>query len=154
MATTPKVFVDTHVLLHADDAAFPERCAQARAWLQALWLRRCGRLSTQVLSEYYQLATQRLTPPMKQGDARAEVRRYQHWRPWQTDHQTVETAWAMEARFGLPWTDALVVAAAIQQGCRYLLSDRLPQGQAYDSVQILNPFLTGPECLDEAPEKA
>ena len=142
MATSPKVFVDTHVLLHADDAAFPERCTQARAWLQALWLRRCGRLSTQVLSEYYQLATQRLSPPMKQGDARAEVRRYQHWRPWQTDQATVESAWSLESRFGLAFADALIVASAKAQGCTLLLSLALPHGAVYDSVQVLNPLVS------------
>ena len=30
----------------------------------------------------------------------------------QIDHQTVETAWGVEARFGLPYWDALIVAAA------------------------------------------
>ena len=149
-AAPDRVFVDTQVLLHADDAAFPERCRQARAWLQALWLRRSGRLSTQVLGEYYLLATQRLQPPGNPGDARAEVRRYQHWKPWPTDHQTVETAWAMESRFGLAWWDALTVAAAIHQGCRYLLSVQLPHGAVYDSVQVLDPFRVGPEALDDA----
>lgn len=148
MAAPALVFVDTTVLLHADDAGFAERYQQARAWLQALWLRRCGRLSVQVLNDYYVLATRRLMPPMAPGDARAEVRRYQHWKPWQTDHQTVETAWAMEARFQLDWADALVVAAAIQQGCRYLLSDELVHDQTYDGVQILNPFVVGPDRLD------
>lgn len=154
MANAPKVFVDTQVLLYADDAAFPDKYRQARDWLRQLWLRRCGRVSTPVLSSYYLQATQRLHPPMKQGDARAEVRRYQHWKPWQVDHQTVETAWAMEARFQLGWSDALTVAAAIHQGCRYLLSEELPQGHQFDHVQIINPFLVGPELLDQAPEDA
>lgn len=154
MVAETLVFVDTTILLYADDAAFPEPSARARAWLAALWLRRSGRLSTQVLADYYELATQRLTPPMKQGDARAEVRRYQHWKPWAIDHQTVETAWAMEARFALGWRHALIVASALHQGCRYLLSDELPHGQFFDSVQILNPMLVGPETLDEAPPKA
>ena len=43
---------------------------------------------------------------------RAEVRRYQHWNPWSTDHQTVETAWAVESRYGLNYWDALMVSAA------------------------------------------
>lgn len=142
------VFVDTNVLLYADDAAFPDKHRCAREWLGALWMRRCGRVSTQVLNEYYANATRKLRPPVPQGDARAEVRRYQHWKPWQIDHQTVETAWAMEARFQLSWWDALIAAAAIHQGCRYLLSEDLQHGQHLDSVQVLNPFLVGPEVLD------
>ncbi|MBQ0958131.1 PIN domain-containing protein [Ideonella sp. 4Y11] len=148
------VFVDTNVLLYADDAAFPAKSERAREWLAALWMRRSGRLSTQVLNEYYANATRKLRPPMKQGDARAEVRRYQHWKPWAIDHQTVETAWAMEARFQLSWWDALIVASAIHQGCRYLLTEDLQHGQQIDSVQILNPFLVGPAVLDEPALKA
>ena len=69
------VFVDTGVLLAADDAFDPDRQAQARAWLQALWLRRAGRVSTQVLNDYYVIATQ--TFAMPPGDARAKLRRLQ-----------------------------------------------------------------------------
>jgi len=76
------------------------------------------------------------------------VRRYQRWQPWAIDHSTVESAWSVESRYGLPYWDALIVAAAQAQGCRYLLSEDLQHGQQVDSVQILNPFLVGPEVLD------
>ncbi|MEK8031666.1 PIN domain-containing protein [Ideonella sp. DXS29W] len=148
MASGSTVFVDAGVLLSADDGADPVRYQRARDWLRALWTRRLGRLSSQVLTEYYAIATQRLAPAMPQGDARAEVRRYQHWKPWQIDHQTVETAWAVEARFQVPWWSALIVAAAQHQGCRYVLTESLAHGQQIDSVQVVNPFIAGPEILD------
>ncbi|MEY2861736.1 MAG: hypothetical protein RL392_2194, partial [Pseudomonadota bacterium] len=102
------VFVDTNVLLNADDSHDAARQACMREWLQALWQGRAGRVSTQVLNDYYVTATQHFGMP--HGDARAKLRRYQLWQPWQIDHQTVETAWGVEARFGLPYWDALVVA--------------------------------------------
>ena len=83
--------------------------------------RRAGRVSTQVLNDFYRLVTTRLQPPMPNGDARAEVRRYQRWQPWAIDHATVESAWSIESRFGLAYMDALVVAAAKAQGCELLL---------------------------------
>jgi predicted nucleic acid-binding protein len=134
--------------LYADDAADAAKHQRANDWLQVLWTRRCGRVSTQVLNEYYVNATRKLSPPVKQGDARAEVRRYQHWKPWQLDHQTVETAWAMESRFAVSWWDALILSAALHQGCHYVLSEDMQHGQQIDSVQILNPFLVGPDVLD------
>ncbi|MFM2059551.1 MAG: hypothetical protein RLY71_3936 [Pseudomonadota bacterium] len=148
MPSASTVFVDTNVLLYADDAADAVKHRRALDWLQALWLSRAGRLSTQVLNEYYFNATRKLKPPVKQGDARAEVRRYQHWRPWAVDHQTVETAWALESRYGLSYWDGLIVASALHQGCRYVLTEDLQHGQQIDSVQILNPFVVGPEVLD------
>lgn len=136
------VFVDTNVLLAADDAFDATRQARVRDWLQALWARRAGRVSTQVLNAYYVGATQHFAMP--QGDARAKLRRYQLWQPWQIDHQTVETAWGVEARFGLPYWDALIVAAAAQSGASHVLSFDLQHGQQIDGVAILSPLQATP----------
>ena len=140
------VFVDTPVLLHADDVRDKLKQAQCRGWLSALWQRRSGRLSTQVLSEYYVNATRTLKLP--QGDARAKVRRFQVWQPWQTDHQTVETAWGIEMRFGLSYWDALVIATASQAGCTHVLSANLEHGQHYGAVQIIDPFKSDINLLE------
>jgi predicted nucleic acid-binding protein len=145
--SAPLVVVDTTVLLRSEDGADPAAQAQAIAWLALLWQRRLGRVSTQVLGEFYQQATRLLQPAMPAGDARAEVRRYQRWTPWQIDHATVEAAWSVESRFGLGYTDALIVAAAQQQGCRFLLTEHLPHQQVIDSVTLLHPSLADPSVL-------
>ncbi len=148
MTSAPIVFVDTNVLVYAEDRAHPSKHEAARGWLRALWLRRLGRVSTQVLNEFYSVTTRKLKPAMPAGDARAEVRRYQRWQPWMVDHATVEAAWAVESRYGLSYWDALMVAAAQQQGCAALLTEDLQHDQVVDGVRILNPFLVGPEWLD------
>ncbi len=142
------VFVDATVLLYAVDDQDLAKRDQARRWLAACWERRCGRLSHQVLNEFYLQARQKFPSAVSAGDARAEVRRYQNWRPWASDHPTVEAAWAIEARYPLGFWDALIVASAQQQGCDSLLTDALPHGQQIDGVHILNPFTVGPETLD------
>lgn len=142
------VLLDTTVLLYCVDDQDLAKRDRAREWVAACWTRRCGRISVQVLNEFYSQARKKFASAIAAGDARAEVRRYQHWKPWQVDHPTVETAWAIESRYGLTYWDALVVASAQQQGCRYVISEDLPHGQQIDSVQILNPFLVGPDVLD------
>ena len=149
MPSASTVFVDTNVLLYAEDRANAAKHAAARSWLRELWLRRCGRLSTQVLNEFYVNATRKLRPPMPAGDARAEVRRFQRWQPWAPDHATVEAAWAVESRYGLHYWDALMVAAAQQQGCAYLLSEDLQHEQQLDGIRVINPFVVGPQRLDD-----
>jgi predicted nucleic acid-binding protein len=144
------VFVDTNVLIYSEDGADSAKQARAIDWLRELWQRRCGRLSTQVLNEFYVNATRRIQPPMPAGDARAEVRRYQRWQPWAIDHATVETAWSVESRFGFNYWDALIVAAAQQQGCELLLTEDLQHDQQIDGVRVINPFKVGPELLDAA----
>jgi predicted nucleic acid-binding protein len=145
-----RVFVDTNVLLCAVDDREPPKRDRARAWVAACWERRCGCISTQVLSEFYSNARRRFSTAISSGDARALVRRYQHWRPWAIDQPTVETAWAVETRYSLNYWDALMIAAAQHQGCTLMLSEGLPHDQQIDSVRIVNPFLVGPELLDAA----
>ncbi|MDC6167734.1 PIN domain-containing protein [Paucibacter sp. XJ19-41] len=140
------VFVDTSVLILSEDGADPEARVKALAWLMLLWQQRAGRVSTQVLNDFYRLVTTRIQPPMPNGDARAEVRRYQRWNPWAIDHATVESAWSIESRFGLAYADALIVAAAKAQGCELLLSLELPHEQQLDSVRILNPLQSEPSA--------
>jgi len=142
------VFIDTSVLILSEDGAHSEQREQVLACLRELWRTRSGRVSTQVLNDFYRLVTTRIAPPMPNGDARAEVRRYQRWNPWAIDHATVESAWSIESRFGLAYADALIVAAAKAQGCTVLLSLDLPHEQVYDSVQVLNPLLAMPEQLE------
>lgn len=142
------VFVDTNVLLYAEDAAHADKHRIAREWLRSLWQERRGRLSVQVLNEFYVNATRKLKPPVAPGDARAEVRRYQRWQPWLNDHATVESAWAVEARYGLSYWDALMVAAAQHQDCTVLLTEDLQHDQQFERVRIVNPFRTAPKSLD------
>lgn len=135
-----RLMVDANVLVYADDVSDARKHAAASEWLDLLWASHRGRVSTQVLNEYYVTVTRKLARGLSQGDARASVRRYQLWQPWQVDHQTVETAWGIEARFGVHYWDALVVASAQQSGCRYLLTEDLQHGQVIGAVTVLNPF--------------
>ncbi len=136
------VFVDTNVLISAEDGAEADKQHSALAWIERLWRARSGRLSTQVLNEFYVNVTRKLKPAMPQGDARARVRRYAAgWNPWQVDHATVETAWAMEARHGLQYWDCLVLAAAQHSGCTLVLSEDMQHEGRYGAVQVINPFL-------------
>ena len=144
----PLLFVDTNVLLYGVDDKDLAKRDQARAWLAVCWTRQCGRISSQVLNEFYWNARKKFPSILSAGDARAEVRRYQHWQPWLVDHATVESAWAVESRWQLSHWDALMVAAAQQQACTLLLTDGLQHDQLIDGVRILNPFLVGPDMLD------
>ncbi len=144
------IFLDTNVLVYAADDRDPAKRDLARGWIAACWKRRCGRISTQVLNEYYNVIRRKFPTPVAGGDAREQVRRLQAWQPWQIDHQTVEAAWAVEARYQFHYWDALMVAAAQQQGCAALLTEDLQHDQVIDGVRILNPFITGPEWLDSA----
>ncbi|MDE2047953.1 MAG: PIN domain-containing protein [Betaproteobacteria bacterium] len=142
------VFVDTNVLVYGEDAAFPKKQAQALEWLEWLWRSHRGRLSVQVLNEFYVTVTRKLAPAMPMGHARAEIRRYQSWQPLALEQPLLEAAWAAEAHYGLSFWDSLIVASAQQLNCRYLLSEDLQHEQTFGKLQVINPFHTSPNQLE------
>jgi predicted nucleic acid-binding protein len=146
MPSDSTVFVDTNVLLYAHDQRDPRRCDQAQAWITACWQGRRGRLSVQVLNELY-ANLRRVAPRLSVDEARNEVRRYRAWDPPFVDDVIVDTAWELQDRFSLGFWDALIVASAREQGCTYLLTEDLQHEQRIDSVQVVNPFVVGPELL-------
>lgn len=141
------VFVDTNVLLYAQDARVPAKRDAAQQWLDRCWLRRCGRLSVQVLNEFY-ANVRRVAPQFSVEHARAVTLTYRSWQPCVVDDALVDSAWRLQDRLSLSYWDALIVAAAQLQGARYLLSEDMQHAQQIDQLQIINPFQTGPDLLD------
>ena len=138
------VFVDTNVHLYTRDARDAAKQARAGEWLAWCWTRRSGRISTQVLNEFYNNAITRFRAGVTVEKAREQVRMLRLWQPPHLDTYTVDGAWVMQDRYKLGYWDALIVSSAQQQGCRYLLSEDMPHLQSYDTVQVINPFLMTP----------
>ncbi len=141
------VFVDTNVLLYAQDPRDPVKQAAAVQWLTWCWHDRRGALSTQVLNELY-ANLRRVASRLPVTEARALVRRYRGWKCWVVDDATVDLAWLLQDRFSLSYWDALMVAAAQQMGCRYLLTEDLQHEQHFDNVQAINPFLASAQSIN------
>jgi predicted nucleic acid-binding protein len=142
---TAPVFVDTNVLLYALDGADEDKQKIARDWRSALWTSRLGRVSFQVLSEFYVNAV-RLRPDAG-DDARAEVRDLLAWNPVVADAALLERGWKLQDRYRLSYWDALIVAAAKAASCEYLLTEDLQAGQKLDGVEVVNPFLRSPDSV-------
>ncbi len=136
-----RVFVDTNVLIYARDSSEPEKQPRAAQWIEELWRARAGRLSVQVLQEYYVGVTQKLDPGLEQAAARSDVRALAAWEPVVADVWLVEDAWDLQDRYSVSFWDALILAAAIRSSCGYLLSEVFQDGSVVDGVTVLNPFL-------------
>lgn len=142
-----KVFVDTNVLVYCRDISEPEKQMRAAAWMAALWERRAGRLSYQVLQEFYVTVTAKIAPGLDPNAARRNIRALLAWRPLPVDTRILEGAWLLQDRYGFSWWDALIVAAAQAAGCRYLLSEDFQAGMEVIGLRVVNPFLIVPEDL-------
>lgn len=144
---TALVFVDTNVLLYAADTRDARKQKDAQAWREFLWGTGRGRISFQVIQEFYANALR--IRPSAAGEARAEARDLLGWEPIAIDEAVLERAWTTQDRYQLSFWDALVVAAAKEAGCAYLLTEDLQAGQELDGVMVVNPFVTGPEQICE-----
>lgn len=142
---TATVFVDTNVLVYRRDSAQGEKQARAEAWMEWLWVERRGRLSFQVLQEYYVTVTSKLEPGLDSESARNDVRSLLAWHPVTVDAGVVEAAWAIQDRYQLSCWDALIIAAAQVANCRFLLTEDLQEGQELGRVRVVNPFNVSPE---------
>ena len=141
---TARVFVDTNVIVYARDRTDEDKHRRALEWLAVLWDERAGRLSWQVLQEYYVTATRKLRPPRETADAREDVASLVTWQPISVDVPVMDGAWAVEDRFGLSWWDALIVSAAQAGGCTHLLTEDLQDGQVFGDLVVVDPFVHAP----------
>jgi predicted nucleic acid-binding protein len=136
------VFVDTNVFVYASSLDDSGRHDPARAWVDHLWRTGQGRLSTQILQEFYAVTTRKLG-----GDtaiARSEARDLAAWSTVPVDMAVIEGAWIIEDRYGLAFWDALVASAAHVARCEALLTEDLQDGMDLDGVIVVDPFLHPP----------
>ena len=135
-----KTFVDTNILLYARDSGQNEKQVIARRWIETLWRKQTGRLSFQVLQEFYVNVTQKLNPGLPVELARRDVRALLAWNPMPIHAGVLDAAWELMDRFGFSWWDAQIVAAARLEGCAILLSEDMQDGLDVWGIRILNPF--------------
>lgn len=144
------VFVDTNVLVYARDASEPRKQPRATEWLAHLWRTGSGRVSLQVLQEYYVTVTQKLRPGLDRERARRDVRRLLVWRPLPIDVSVVERAWMVQDRFGLSLWDGMILAAARLTGCDSVLTEDLQDELDLDGIRVVNPFVHPPPDVPRA----
>jgi predicted nucleic acid-binding protein len=141
------IFVDTNILVYSRDASEPEKQQQAMVWMKHLWESRTGRISFQVLQEFYSTVTTKLKPGMETQSAREDVRFLFAWRPIPVGEDVIRGAWVIQDRFKISWWDALIVSAAQFGECGYLLTEDLHEKQMLGNVRVINPFLNSPGSL-------
>jgi len=134
------VFVDTNILLYSRDASEPEKQAVADARLDELWENHSGRISVQVLNEYFVNATRKLVPGLPPEEAWDDIEALSAWDPLPLDMPVLTRAFAVQRRYGLSWWDSLIVAGAEASACTRILSEDLADGASYFGIIVENPF--------------
>jgi len=136
---TEPIFVDTNVWVYAVDAADPAKRKRAME-VTAAAVGRDLVISTQVLTEFYAVATRKLAVPVSSDDAEAMVRQLSDLPVVAIDSSLVVSAIAGSRAWQVSIWDALILRAAEVAGCRRVLSEDLADGATYGSVVVENPF--------------
>ena len=137
---TGKTFVDSNILIYAHDFDAGQRHQQATQHLSELWASRSGRLSTQVLQEFYVNVTQKIKAPLSRSAAREVIRAYVSWVESLITPTTVVRASEIGEVWRISFWDGMILAAAEQTQATELLTEDLTHGQVIAGVRIVNPF--------------
>lgn len=133
-----RVFLDTNVLVYAQDASAPAKQRTSRDLIAELAGNVDGVISTQVLQEFYVAATGKLgVPPLA---AKGIIKTFSVFDIVQVSPALIQEAIDCSILNQLAFWDALIVASAASAGCSTLLSEDLNAGQEILGVRIQNPY--------------
>lgn len=135
---TARAFVDTNVLVYADDRSRPERQRRAQELIADLFASSAGVLSLQVLQEYFVTARQKLA--IDAAHARRKVELFARFEVVVPALEDLLAAIDLHRLHGFSLWDALILRAALVSRCQILYTEDLQHGQRVNGLRIVNPF--------------
>jgi predicted nucleic acid-binding protein len=133
-----KIFVDTNILVYCMDDSDKKRTAQCRSLIETLVGDLYGVISTQVLQEFYVVATKKLAAdPLAVKDILHSFRRFE---TVVVTPEIIKDAIDCSLINRLSFWDALIVAAAESARCEKIWTEDLNDGQILRGVRIENPL--------------
>ncbi len=137
-STSARSFLDTNVLIYTDDHDAPAKREVALELLAGARRDGTGVVSTQILQEYFAVATRKLG--VRPTVARRKVELFSRFNLVLVDLPDILAATDLHIVHGVSFWDSLVIAAAQRSGCRLLYSEDLQTGRSFEGVEIVNPF--------------
>ena len=135
---TVRSFLDSNILVYTDDGHSPRKQRSALDLSKSAVAEGWGVVSTQVLQEYFYVATSKLGVPTDIARAKIEIF-------GRLDVATIEMSSILGAidihrLHGVNFWDALIIHTARAAGCRILYTEDLQHGRRFDGLEVVNPF--------------
>jgi predicted nucleic acid-binding protein len=134
-----EVMLDSNVLVYALSDAPPER--KKRNTAATLLAEQDFGTSYQVLMETWIVATRRMAKPVPEEKVAVFLDRVLAFPCVPGAADLYRQAFRLSRRYEIHPYDAAIVAAAQELGAHTLYSEDLSNGQEYDGVKVVNPFL-------------
>ena len=138
--TTVKVFFDTNILVYAYDRRDPDKQERAFELISDAITNENGVVSAQVLGEFYNATTRRVSNPLPEEVARQAINLFATLPVIDIDLGLVQRAMGTCNRYRISYWDSLIIAAAEKAGCTQIFSEDFNTGQIYHDILVVNPF--------------
>ena len=133
-------FIDTNVLVYADDARDRRKQVRARELIRRLMRERRGVLSLQILQEFFAAATRKLG--MSSKEAKQRVSLYSRFDVVTLTPTDLLAAIDLHRMHQLSIWDSLVIRAALNGACTVLHTEDMQAGYMIEDVLLTDPFAT------------
>lgn len=134
-------FIDTNVFVYSFDETAPRKREAARELIETAMRTGRGMISFQVIQEFSSVALKKFSAPFTVAELREYLRTV--LAPLcevQSSFGLYETCLSIREQTSYSFYDALILAAAVEGGCRVLHTEDLRDGQEVAGVTIRNPF--------------
>lgn len=131
-------FIDTNILVYANDRNAEEKQARCIDVVAELMRTRQGVVSIQVLQEYACTALKKLHQSTEV--VLRQIKLLESFEVVIPEPQTVIRAVEIQCRSQISFWDAAIVAAAEQAKCNVILSEDLNEEQYYAGIPVMNPL--------------
>ncbi|MGZ5432309.1 MAG: PIN domain-containing protein [Thermoanaerobaculia bacterium] len=133
-----KVFLDSNILVYAQDAGSPDKQKRSRDLIARLAHSGDGVVSTQVMQEFFVSVTRKLgVSPLA---AKAVLKTFTVFEIVNVGPELIHEAIDCAVLNAIAFWDALILAAAASAGCGVLLTEDLNHGQIIMGVKVQNPL--------------
>jgi predicted nucleic acid-binding protein len=137
-----KCFLDTNIIVYAFGQSFPEKARIAQRLVTDGAADKQAIISYQVVQEFINVALRGFRLAIPKADLESFVLTALFpMMAISSSPSLVLEALRLQGGNQLAWYDSLIVAAAIQGGCKILYSEDLQHGRRFGEVLVQNPFL-------------
>jgi len=136
-----KYFIDTNILIYSFDTDNDTKQDRAKQLIAEALEKSTGIISSQVIQEFLNAATQKFLKPLTYPDAQRYLNIVleplcQVYSSAELFYQTLE----IMQRWRYAFFDSLIIAAALQADCSILYTEDMQHEQKIQALTIINPF--------------
>ncbi|MCH8011598.1 MAG: PIN domain-containing protein [Candidatus Marinimicrobia bacterium] len=137
-----KYFLDTNIIIYSFDRSVEDKRKKAHELINTALSDNLGIISYQVIQEFINVATKKFLTPLSLNDCRLYLNRVLS--PLCEIFPSINLYMAgieLMENTGFSFYDSIIIASALQGGCKTLYSEDMQHERVVLGLMIINPFL-------------